>query len=537
MSQDQPVPEDASPDAGQQSRSLPEADPIYLDPQDPSLHRDGPVLRLLSWCLMAGVLVAIVCWRSCSSGIEIEASPLGPFSRVEAERWELPTAVRVLGEQQPEIIYSLDGEGLDGCDIDPKTGLITWTPSEEQGPGKYELKVVVRVGSVPEPVVRIVEVTVDEANLPPVISSVESQQVKVGKKLSVTVLAKDPDIPKNDLKFRLVGESPTGARISPETGVFTWTPPREMSPGSYKVTIAVTDGGKPPLEDKTTFEVQVKPPPPPLENHFVFLVGVSGYRPRVGLHSLKFPERDIEELAEVLIDRGVPEKNIFVMSASRAAKEYRFLPIAKHISQELVQWLKSRKPGDRIILGFSGHGVQIGDVAYFCPADIDLRKPETLISFAKIYELLKQCPASVKLLVTDACRTNPFDAKTRDIVPGLDSVTRPQAIPLPGGIAALFACATGQVAFEDRKLGEGKMSGHGVFFRFLIEAFKGAADADKDKKLTITELHTYVAGKVEAYVSEKFGEKQTPTLKATLVGSSVILDGSPRRGKAPSGAK
>ena len=161
------------------------------------------------------------------------------------------------------------------------------------------------------------------------------------------------------------------------------------------------------------------------------------------------------------------------------------MPIAKHIKVELVQWLKFRKPGDRIILAFSGHGIQLGKVAYFCPADIDLRKPETMVSFATIYELMKLCPAEVKLLITDACRTNPFAPKTRDIIPGLESVTRPQAIPPPGGIAALFACAAGQAAFEDKRLGTGKPPGHGVFFHFLIEAFRGAADATSEDCVNI----------------------------------------------------
>jgi len=381
--------------------------------------------------------------------------------------------------------------------------------------------------------VRPILVTVQEVNRPPVVTDVMRQQAEIAKQLSVTLSAKDPDVPEGKLRFELLGEYPPGANLSSETGLFTWTPPKGTSAGPYSVTVQVTDSGDPPQLAQTTFKVHVKVPSPMakpdpsprpvLENHHVFLVGVSGYRPRVGLTSLKFPERDVEELANVFLGQGVPARNIMVMSASRAAKEFRFMPIATHIRKELVLWLKFRKPGDRIILAFSGHGIQVGEVSYFCPADINLRKRETMISFETIYELLKLCPAEVKLLITDACRTNPFAPNTRDIIPGLESVTRPQAIPPPGGIAALFACAAGQVAWEDKGLGKGKPPGHGVFFHFLIEAFQGAADADKNRKITVSELHAYVAGKVEEYVAKKFGEKQTPTLKANLVGSSTIL--------------
>jgi hypothetical protein len=534
MNQDQPVPDDADIEAGQQPAALSEAQPLYRDPNDPSLHKgNGPVVRLLGFLLIAAVVVVIVWWRGFSSRVEVTAKPLEPCVANEAEPWSVETAITVKGTRKPEIVYSLEGDVPAECRIDGKSGLITWTPTEEQGPGEFRWKVVCRVAGVAEPVVRSILVTVKEVNRPPVVTPVAGQQAEVARKLSVTLSAKDPDLPKDTLTFELLGEYPPGASLAPETGLFTWTPAKGTPAGPHSVTVQVTDSGDPPQQASTTFEVRVKvpavvsvpdpPPPPRLQNHYVFLVGVSGYRPRVGLRSLQFPERDVEELAKVFERRGVPTKNIMVMSASRAAKEYRFMPIAKHIKMELVQWLKFRKPGDRIILAFSGHGIQIGKVAYFCPADIDLRKPETMVSFETIYELLKLCPAEVKLLITDACRTNPFAPKTRDIIPGLESVTRPQAIPPPGGIAALFACAAGQAAWEDKGLGKGKPPGHGVFFHFLIEAFQGAADADKNGKITVTELHAYVAGKVEEYVSRKFGEKQTPTLKANLVGSSTIL--------------
>ena len=334
--------------------------------------------------------------------------------------------------------------------------------------------------------------------------------MKVAEKLSVALSANDPDEAGGELRFELVGKQLPGISLSSKTGLLTWTPPKGTSAGPHSVTVQVTDNGEPPQTARTTFEIRVDvpitvaKPVVPLNNHHVFLVGVSGYRPRVGLSSLRFPERDVEELAKVFEKKGVPARNIIVMSASRAAKEYRFMPIAKHIRQELVRWLKFRKAGDRLILAFSGHGIQLGKVSYFCPADIDLRKRDTMLSFATIYELLKLCPAEVKLLLTDACRTNPFAPKTRDIVPGLESVTRPQAIPPPGGIAAMFACAAGQEAFEDKGLGQGKPPGHGVFFHFLIQAFQGDGDADKDGRITVTELPAYVAGKVEEYVSKKF---------------------------------
>ena len=47
--------------------------------------------------------------------------------------------------------------------------------------------------------------------------------------LTFTATATDADLPANTLTFSLSGE-PVGASIDPNTGVFTWTPPRRRVP-------------------------------------------------------------------------------------------------------------------------------------------------------------------------------------------------------------------------------------------------------------------------------------------------------------------
>ena len=61
---------------------------------------------------------------------------------------------------------------------------------------------------------------------------------------SVAATASDPDVPADTLSFSLGGE-PVGAVIDPVTGVFTWTPTEAQGPGSYDITIRVTDDGTP----------------------------------------------------------------------------------------------------------------------------------------------------------------------------------------------------------------------------------------------------------------------------------------------------
>ena len=73
--------------------------------------------------------------------------------------------------------------------------------------------------------------------------------------LSFTASATDPDAGQT-LTFALGAGAPLGAAIT-SGGAFTWTPSEAQGPGTYPVTITVTDNGTPPLSDSKTFNVTV----------------------------------------------------------------------------------------------------------------------------------------------------------------------------------------------------------------------------------------------------------------------------------------
>ena len=89
-----------------------------------------------------------------------------------------------------------------------------------------------------------------------------------------------------------------------------------------------------------------------------------------------------------------------------------------------------------------GHGVQFkGDaVNYYCPMDAKLEQKQTLVSIADVYRDLEKCPAAFKLLIADCCRNDPqsdFSLSRRTVE--LESVTRPQRVKPPGGVAAIVS--------------------------------------------------------------------------------------------------
>ncbi len=59
------------------------------------------------------------------------------------------------------------------------------------------------------------------------------------------------------LTYSLDPGFPTGASINSSNGVFTWTPTEAQGPGTYSITIRVTDNSAPPLSATNTFTVTV----------------------------------------------------------------------------------------------------------------------------------------------------------------------------------------------------------------------------------------------------------------------------------------
>jgi hypothetical protein len=156
------------------------------------------------------------------------------------------------------LTFSLDQGAPAGAAIDGVTGLFTWTPSEAQGPGAFD--VTVRVsddGSSLLSDFETIRITVAEVNQAPVIAAIaDTQAVNEGTTLSIQATATDPDAPANALTFSLGSGAPAGAAIT-AGGLFTFTPSEAQGPGIFPVTIVVTDNGTPALSDDEAFTITV----------------------------------------------------------------------------------------------------------------------------------------------------------------------------------------------------------------------------------------------------------------------------------------
>lgn len=150
---------------------------------------------------------------------------------------------------------------------------------------------------------------------------------------------------------------------------------------------------------------------------------------------------------------------------------------------------------DVVLFYFSGHGLK----GSFLPYDYDGYNNRVL--HEEITNLLDLSRAKHKLVIADACHSGSLLAQRNAFQSSLNKYY--EAFELTKGGTALLMSSKG----EEFSLEDGGLRS-GIFSHFLVRGLKGAANANDDKIITISELYNYVYQKVRAYT----GNVQTPAL-------------------------
>jgi TonB family protein len=120
-------------------------------------------------------------------------------------------------------------------------------------------------------------------------------------------------------------------------------------------------------------------------------------------------------------------------------------------------------PGDVALFYFAGHGVQIDGENYLIPVDFNGHDEADLkyqsVSASWVQEKLDRSNAQLKILIFDACRTNPF-RRSRGSPGGLAQMQGGR------GTFIAFATAAGRVANDNVS------SNNGLFTQHLVNALK-----------------------------------------------------------------
>jgi hypothetical protein len=153
--------------------------------------------------------------------------------------------------------FALVGSIPEGAAIDPDSGVFAWSPSEEQGPGLHRITLrVTDNGEPPQSDEQSFEVTVHEANNPPVLSNVQPQTIDEGETFRIQVQALDPDTPPVPVRYSLGLGAPAGMTLDPATGDLEWSTTEDEGPATYVVTVTATETGG--LSDTRSFGLTVQ---------------------------------------------------------------------------------------------------------------------------------------------------------------------------------------------------------------------------------------------------------------------------------------
>jgi len=246
-------------------------------------------------------------------------------------------------------------------------------------------------------------------------------------------------------------------------------------------------------------------------NTFVLLIGINQY-PR-DIPSLEYCVADTEGLAKSLKNVGVPAEHIIIMVDD--AKDVALRPSRANIQRQIELVTDLVTENDQLVVAFSGHGAQIDGEAYLCPNDTDLDNRESFLPRKWVYERLESSAARKKLFITDACR-NEIVVKGAKSVVGAKSLGDPLGDAESRGFAILASCSKNQKSYEDDSLK------HGVFTYFIMRGLEGAADADKDGRVTFDELYDYVFRNTRTHVLTTRQKAQVPMRGGEFSGDFVL---------------
>lgn len=236
------------------------------------------------------------------------------------------------------------------------------------------------------------------------------------------------------------------------------------------------------------------------ENTYAVLIGIDEYR---HFPSLKCCASDVITLAESLKSRGIPSKNLILLTHGHTDPRYH--PKKENIERLLEKASSSRKEDQQFIVVFSG----LGSASGLCPADASGDDPASMVSWKWIGEKLEQSAALRKLLIVDAGYVPPESfGETLDF------------------FTLLSACSEGQTSYVTEN------EEHSIFFRGLIEGMETRANAKDAESLTLEAFYKEVLEKTGRHVPKRWSKSlghtvqntQTPLLKGACRLPLVIPD-------------
>lgn len=216
---------------------------------------------------------------------------------------------------------------------------------------------------------------------------------------------------------------------------------------------------------------------------FVVSVGIGRYA-NPNVTTLSKTEKDAKAIA-AFYKKGT--RNVIVITGKYATKS--------QIINSLCSQFERAKPQDKIVFYFSGHGYPGG----FCP--YDMQKRSDGLTYAEVIKIMTESKAKDKIIFADAC----YSGAVRQS----KGKTKPEA----SNVMMFLSSRSNEMSIEFPLLA------NGYFTKNLLRGLGGAADSDRDRQITASELFRYVSNGVQ---NDTKG-KQHPVMWGKFPDSLVIV--------------
>ena len=231
------------------------------------------------------------------------------------------------------------------------------------------------------------------------------------------------------------------------------------------------------------------------------LVSIGNDRGLAGEEPLRYAARDARRVARLLNAIGRTRSDETLTLTNRGPEA-----IAKALDR--ARRLASARHARDVsfVLYFSGHGDQQ-----------HLHLDGKRLAMSRLEQLVRRVPASLRLMIIDACRTAGGSRPK-----GFTVEDKPFAISLrepagPSGTVVVFSSSAGEASQESDELGGA------VFTHFLLSGLRGAADRDGDRRVTFDEAYAYAYRRTLHRSAAATGSLQRPARNLKLAGAGPLV--------------
>lgn len=233
-------------------------------------------------------------------------------------------------------------------------------------------------------------------------------------------------------------------------------------------------------------------------SNFISVNAQKTYVVSVGLGEYKYPQVAPPLPCSVGDARSVSRffhsyngSSVFMLLNENATRE--------HILKVLKREFAKSTVNDEIIFVFSGHGIQGGLTCY------ETKDMNSIITYDEIQNIMKSAKARRKIILAMACYSGGLTLKK----PNKQKKRNTQN----SSVMLYTSSRPNEVSWERSDMA------NSFFMKRILEGFRGAADANKDRKVTARELFNYVNPHV---ISDTNGQ-QHPQLWGRFDDSMVVV--------------